>query len=172
MTKACLTLLLLATLAVSADAQFTDFPIGFDGVPRAKLKGPVRTVLTIEQRGEDIFSTVVEVYDRAGKLIETLSSNANIETHSRQLVRLGGKIIYLYDAQGRLEKELSYTPEGEYAGSEVYQYDAKNRLTGTTIHDAAGKETGKLTYTYFPERREVVATWSFYYEGRIPSRGR
>ena len=168
MTKPCLILLLLATFAVPAYAQFTDFPIGFDGVPQAKLKGPVHTVLTIEQRGEHVFGTVVEVYDRTGKLTEMLSSNANIEIHNGTLVRLGGKTIYLYDSQGRLEKELSFTPEGEYTGYEVYLYDSKNRLTGTTIYNAAGKETGKRTYTYFPEKREVLATWNFYYEGRIP----
>ena len=31
-------------------------PVGFDGVPEAKLKGPVHTVLTVEQRLEHVFS--------------------------------------------------------------------------------------------------------------------
>lgn len=168
MTKSFVVLLLLAMLAAPVYSQSTDFPIGFSGVPRAKLKGPVHTVLTIEQRGEYVFSTIVEVYDRSGRLTETLSSNANTEIHSGTLVRLGGKTIYLYDPQGRLEKELSFTPEGEYTGYEVYLYDSNNRLTGTTIYNAAGKETGKRTYTYFPEKREVLATWNFYHEGRIP----
>jgi hypothetical protein len=169
MTKLFLILLLLVMFAAPAYAQLTDFPIGFRGVPRAKLRGPVRTVLTIEQRGEHVFSTVVEVYDRTGKLTETLSSNANIEIHSGTLVRLGGKTIYHYDGQGRLERELSFTPDGKYTGSEVYLYDSSNRLAETTIYGAAGKEIGKSTYTYFPEKREVLATWNFYLDGRKPS---
>jgi hypothetical protein len=168
MYRLLILLLVLGTSSVSAPAQFTDFPIGFDGVPQAKLKGPVYTVLTIEQRGEHVFSTVVEVYDPKGRLIESMSSHAGIEIHSGTMVRLGGKTIYTYDSHERLEKELSFTPEGEYMGYEAYVYDSQNRLTGTTIYNAAGKETGKRTYAYFPDKREVVATWNFYYDGRIP----
>ena len=168
MIKLCLLFVLIGLLTKPVYSQVTDFPIGFDGVPRAKLKGPVRSVLTIEQRDEHVFSTVVETYDQQGKLIETFSSNANIEIHSGSMVRLGDKTIYTYDSQGRLAKEISFTPEGDYTGYEVYLYDPQNRLIGTTIHAAAGKETGKTTYTYFPEKREVLATWNFYYEGRIP----
>ena len=168
MIKRWLLLLVLGIFPISVYAQFTDFPIGFDGIPQAKLKGPVHTVLTIEQREEHVFSTVVEVYDPKGRVIETMSSNAGIEIHSRTMVRLGGKTIYTYDSQGRLAKELTFTPEGEYTGYEIYSYDSQHRLTGTTIYDAAGKETGKRTYTYFSDKREVVATWNFYYEGRVP----
>jgi len=168
MSRLLVLLLVVGISSVSALAQFTDFPTGIDGVPQAKLKGPVHIVLTIEQRGEHVFSTVVEVYDPKGRLIESMSSNAGIEIHSGTMVRLGGKTIYAYDSQGRLDKELSFTPEGEYTGYEVYLYDSQNRLTGTTIYDAAGKETGKRTYTSFPDKREVVATWNFYYDGRIP----
>jgi hypothetical protein len=168
MIKPCLLILLVSIVPVSAYAQLTDFPIGFDGVPRAKLKGPVHTVLTIEQRGERVFSTAVEVYDSKGRLIETMSSNAGIEIHSGTMVRLGAKTIFTYDSQGKLGKEVTFTPEGEYSGYELYIYDSKTRLIGTTIYDAAGKETGKRTYTYFPDKREVVATWNFYYDGRIP----
>jgi hypothetical protein len=167
MFKSCLLLLLLGAVSIPVSAQFTDFPIGFDGVPEAKLKGPVHTVLTIEQRQERIFSTVVEVYDLKGRLIEAMSSNAGIEIHSGKMVRLGGKAIYTYDSQDRLAKVLSFTPEGESTGYEIFSYDSQNRLTGTTIYDSAGKETGKHTYTYFPDKREVVATWDFYIEGRV-----
>ena len=116
MIKPCLLLLLLSSVPVSVHAQFSDFPIGFDGVPQAKLKGPVHTVLTNEQRGEHVFSTVVEVYDLKGRLIETMSSNAGIEIHSGTMVRLGGKTIFTYDSQGKLAKEATFTPEGEYTG--------------------------------------------------------
>jgi hypothetical protein len=167
MNKPWLLLFVLGIFPISVYAQFTDFPIGFDGVPQAKLKGPVHTVLTIEQREEHVFSTVVDVYDLKGRLIETLSSNAGIEIHSRTMVRLGGKTICIYDAQDRLAKALNFTPEGQYTSYEIYSYDSQNRLTGTTIHTAAGKETGKRTYSYFPDKREVVATWNFFYEERV-----
>jgi len=168
MIKLCLLFAVFGLLTMPVYSQTTDFPIGFSGVPQAKLKGPVRSVLTIEQRGEDVFSTVVETYDQKGKLIETFSSNAGIEIHSGTMVRLGGKTTYTYDSQERLVKAINFTIEGEYTGYEIYLYDPQNRLIGTTIHDEAGKETGKRTYSYFPEKREVVATWNFYYEGRIP----
>jgi hypothetical protein len=166
MNKPFLLLLLLGTFVTTARSQFTQFPVGFDGVPEAKLKGPVHTVLTVEQRLEHVFSSVAEVYDLNGRLLESVSTNASIEIHSGTMVRLGGKTIYRYDSQGRLEKELMFTPEGEYTQSQVFQYDSQNRLTGSTIYDADGKETGKTTYTYYPEKREVLATWDFYYEGR------
>ena len=168
MIKLCFLFVVFGLPTMPVDSQLTDFPTGYDGVPQAKLKGPVRSVLTIEQRREHILSTVVETYDQQGKRIETFSSNASIEIHRGSMVRLGGKTIYTYDSQGRLAKEISFTPEGEYTGYEIYLYDSQNRLIGTTIHDASGKETGKRTYNYFPEKREVLATWNFYYEGRIP----
>ncbi len=146
MIKSCLLLLLLSSVPVPVHAQFSDFPIGFDGVPQAKLKGQVHTVLTIEQRGEHVFSTIVESYDLKGRLIETMSSNAGIEIHSGTMVRLGGKAIFTYDSQGRLAKEATFTPHGKYTGYELYKYDSKNRLVGTTIHDTAGKQIGKRSY--------------------------
>lgn len=159
-------LLFLVVLSLPSYAQVTDFPAGFSAVPKAKLKGAVHTVLTIEQREEKVFSTVVEVYDLKGRLIESLSSNAGIEIHSRSMVRLGGKTLYIYDANGRLAKEKRFTPEGQYAGYETYIYDSKNRLIGSRIYNTDGKETGYQAYTYFPEKREVVVTWDFYPEGR------
>ena len=162
-------LLLMIVLSMQASAQTTDFPIGFSGVPEAKLKGAVHTILTIEQRGEKVFSTIVEIYDLNGRLIESMSSNAGIEIHSGAMVRLGGKTFYSYDANGTLIKEKTFTPEGQYTGYETYIYDFKNRLTGTRIYNADGKETGYRTYTYSPEKREVVATWNFYPDGRKTS---
>lgn len=168
MIKPCLLSLLLSIVSISVQAQFSHFPIGFDGVPETRLKGPVHTVLTIEQRGERVFSTGVEVYDLKGRLIETMNSYAAIEIHSGTMVRNGGKTVFIYDSEGKLTKEVTFTPEGEYTGYELYIYDSKTRLIGTTIYDAAHKETGKRTYTYFPDKQEVVATWNFYYDGRIP----
>ena len=166
MNKIGLLLLLLVVPSMQTSAQATDFPVGFSGKPEAKLKGAVHTVLTIEQRGEKVFSTVVEIYDLNGRLIESVSSNAGIEIHSGTMVRLGGKTLYSYDASGKLIKERTFTPEGTYTGYETYSYDSKDRLTGTRIHNADGKETGYRTYNYFPEKREVVAAWDFYPDGR------
>ena len=144
---------------------FTDFPSGASGVPLAKLKGAVHTVLTIEQRGEKVFGTTVEIYDKRDKLIETMGSNAGFEIHSGKLIRLGGKTIYFYDNDGKLFNEMNYSPEGRLTGYENYFYDEKNRLKETLIYDSKGEETGKRTFTYFPEKREVIATWNFYYNG-------
>lgn len=164
-------LLALATSATAAaqtpGADPWDFPTGFSGRPQSKLKGRVRTVLTIEQRDEKVFSTVVEVYDAQGRLTETLSSNAGIEVHSGTMVRLGAKSTYAYDAAGRLLRQNNFSPEGRYTGFETYTYDAQGRLTGSTMYNRDGKETGQQTYTYSAKRREVVATWNFYYDGRV-----
>jgi hypothetical protein len=161
-------LFIVALASVGSSAQISDFPIGISGIPRDKLKGPVHTVLTIEQREEWVYSTTVDTYDSSGRLLETLSSNANIEVHSRTLVRLGGKTIYIHDTQGKLAKRKNFSPEGRYTGYETYIYDSQNRLIETRLYNPSDKETGKRTYTYFPERHEVLATWNFYYDGRIP----
>ena len=168
MKRIGLSFLLIAFFSLTAWSQNTQFPIGISGFPRAKLKGPVKTVLTVQQRDDYVFETMVEPYDRQGRLVGAVSSNAHIEVHSRTLVRLGGKKFYSYDSQGRLAKTKHFSPEGRYGQSEVFTYDNQNRLIGTTIYDANGKETGKRTYTYFPDKREVLATWNFYYDGRIP----
>jgi hypothetical protein len=168
MSKFAFLFFLILAYSTQVSAQSTDFPTGMSGVPKAKLKGAVHTVLTIEQRGEHVFRTTVEIYDLNGRLTEEMYSNASIEVHSGSLVRLGGKTTYTYDAKGKLLKEKRFTPEGRYSSYETYIYDIQNRLIETRIYNRDGKETGKTTYTYFPEKREVLATWSFYYDGRIP----
>lgn len=166
MNKVPFLVFLILGISIQNFAQLTDFPTGMNGVPRAKLKGKVHTVLTIEQRGEHVFSTTVETYDLNQRLVERLNSNSNIEHHSRSLVRLGGKTVYIYDAGGKLVKEKRYSPESEFTGYETYVYDAQHRLTEEQYFDSENKETGKKTYAYFPEKREVLVTWSFYFDGR------
>jgi hypothetical protein len=160
MRKISFILLLFIAFSINASAQFTDFPAGYSAVPKIKLKGAVHTVLTIEQRGEHVFETYVEVYDKSGRLIEKLNSNANIEIHSNELVRLGGKTIFTYDLSGKLIKEKYFTPEGEYHGYSTYIYDSKNLLVEDVNFDIKGKERGKTIYTYFPDKREVEVKWS------------
>ncbi len=160
-------LFLIIALTVQATAQLIYFPTGVIKKPKTKLKGAVHTVLTIEQRGEYVFSTVVEVYDLKGRLTETMNSNANIEIHSGNLVRLGDKTIYAFDASGKLVKANEFTPEGQFTGYETFTFDAKNRLTENILFNRDNKERGRRVYAYFPERREIVATVSYDYGGRI-----
>jgi hypothetical protein len=160
MRKIIFILFLLTTFSLNVFTQWMDFPAGYSAVPKTKFKGAVHTVLTIEQRGKYVFETEVEVYDKNGKLIETLKSNANIETHSGKLVRLGGKKTFTYDSSGKLVKEKYFSPEGDYYGYTTYRYDSKNFLIEKVTFDVKGKETGKTTYIYFPERREVEVKWS------------
>jgi YD repeat-containing protein len=160
-------LFLIIALTVQATAQLIYFPTGVIEKPKTKLKGAVHTVLTIEQRGEYVFSTVVEVYDLKGRLTETMNSNANIEIHSGNLVRLGDKTIYAFDASGKLVKANEFTPEGQFTGYETFTFDAKNRLTENILFNRDNKERGRRVYAYFPERREIVATVSYDYGGRI-----
>lgn len=155
----------LALVAISASAQFGDYPAGYDNKPKDLLKGPVHTVLTIEQRDEHVFSTTVEVYDDKGRFGETLSSNANIEVHSGKLYRLGGKSIYLYDGSGKLSKVNRFNPQGEASGYELYKYDNKGRLIESNIFNSEGKDVGYKKYLFSSDKREVEAVWSFYEPG-------
>ena len=161
MRKGIFLLVLFIAFSINASAQFADFPAGYSAIPKIKLKGIVHTVLTIEQRSEYVFETYVEVYDKNGRLIEGLRSNANIEEHSNELFRSGGKSIYIYDSSDKLVKEKYFEPDGEYTGYLTYIYDSKNFLVEEVRFDAKGKETSwKTTYTYFPEKREVEVKWS------------
>ena len=159
MSKISFILCLFMAFPINVFAQFTDFPAGYSAVPKTKMKGAVHTVLTIQQRGEHVFETEVEVYDRNGRLIESLSSNASIETHSDKLVRLGGKSTFAYDTAGKLIRAKHFTPEGENWGYRDYIYDKESRLV-EDISYARGKEDWRTTYTYFPEKREVEVKWS------------
>lgn len=159
MRKTNFILLLFIAYSIQASAQWIDFPAGYSAIPTTKLKGAVHTILTIEQRDEHVFMTDVEVYDKSGRLIESLNSNANIEVHSGKLVRLGGKSLFTYDSSGRLIKEKSFTPEGEYFGYTTYIYNSKNFLVEKINFDVKGKETNKTTYTYYPEKRQVEVKW-------------
>jgi hypothetical protein len=165
--KHCLPILLIIFFATSVLAQVNDFPIGISGVPQAKLKGPVKTVLTVEQRADYVFKTIVDSYDRQGRLVESVDSNAHIEVHSGTLVRLGGKIFYFYDLQGRPANAKHYFPDGKFVQLEVFAYDKSGRLTETTYYDSNNNETAKRTYTYSADKREVIATWELHYDGQV-----
>lgn len=156
------TFVLLAFLPGVLGAQtFVNFPAGYDGLPEQALKGPIHTVLTIEQSGNQIFSTVVEVYDEKGRRTESLNSNAGVEIHSGTMVRLGGKTTYIYNASGQLIRTNSLSPEGEMSGYTLNKYDEKGRLVETSLFDSKGKSTGWERYAYDADKREVAASWLF-----------
>jgi hypothetical protein len=158
-------LLVLIGAAVSAQGQtpFIDFPAGSSGTPKPALKGRVHVVLTTEQRDEYVFSTTTEVYDEKGRIIELLSTNANIETHSQTLIRLGSKRTYIYASSGELSRVNKFHPDGTMWGYDVYKYDDKRRLIEIAIFDKDGKSGGWHRYSYDPEKKEVEATWLFVY---------
>jgi hypothetical protein len=164
MNKYVFLFLLIFVFSFQISAQTIEYPWRPSSTPSAKLKGAVRTVLTIEQRDERVFSTTVEFYDLNGRLIEMLSSNANIEVHSGRLFRLGGKSIFSYDASGKLIKVRHFEPEGEYTGYTSYIYDSKNRLIEEVGYDTKNKIRNKTTYDYFPEKHMVEATWQVFYD--------
>ena len=164
MSKFSFLFLLVFVSSTQIFAQIIEYPWRPYATPEAKLKGAVHTILTIEQREERVFSTVVEIYDLKGKLIETVSSNANIEIHSGRLYRLGGKSIFSYDASGKLVKAKHFEPEGEFTGYTSYIYDSKNRLIEEIGYNTKDKIRNKTTYAYFPEKRSVEVTWQVFYD--------
>jgi len=161
MKKTLLFLACALVFALHASGQFIDYPAGYDGKPEARLKGPVHTVLTIEQREEHVFATTVETYDEKGRLIESLSSNANTEVHSGQLVRLGGKTTYIFDSSGRAIRRSHFDPEGDLTGYDTKTYDKEGRLIEESLFDKDGKDRGYTRYTYASDKREVELTWLF-----------
>lgn len=159
-------LIVITTISVSVVTRsqtFVDFPAGYSNKPSSRLKGPIHTVLTTEQRDEHVFSTTVEVYDEKGRITESLVTNANIEVHSQQLVRLGGKATFIYDSSGKLVRENNLDPEGKLYQYELYRYDDQSRLVEKTIFNAAGVGRGWHRYAYSPEKREVEVSWVFIY---------
>ena len=159
MKKVAFILLLISVVSMQVSAQWTDFPAGYSSIPKTAFKGAVHSILTIKQRGEYVFETDVEVYDKNGRLTETLNSNANIEVHSQSLVRLGGKEVFSYDSSGRLEKSKYFTSEGKYSGYTTYIYDSNNLLTEEVSYGVSGKESFKTTYTYSLDKQQVEVKW-------------
>ena len=158
----------VASASVVSAQTFVDFPVGYGNVPEQAMKGPVHTVLTIEQRDEHVFRTEVALYDEKGRITEQLSSNANIEVHSGKLVRLGGKTTYNYNSSGQAFRGNNFTVAGELISYDLRKYDAKERLVEVSLFDAAGRSRGWKRYTYAPDRKEVEATWHFIYPPEPP----
>ena len=158
----------VALSSVVCAQTFVDFPAGYGNVPEQAIKGPVHTVLTIEQRDEHVFSTEVALYDENGRITERLSSNANIEVHSGKLVRLGGKTTYNYNASGLAFRANTFTVAGELSSYDLRQYDAKERLLEVSLFDALGRSRGWTRYSYASDKKEVEATWHFVFPPEPP----
>jgi len=167
MSKFLFLFLLFFLFSIQLFAQIIEYPWRPLSIPSAKLKGAVHTVLTIEQRGERVFGTIVEVYDLKGKLTETMGSNASIEIHSGQLLRGGGKRFFSYDASGKLIKEKYFEPEGNFWSYTSYIYDSKNRLIAEIEYDTKDKIRSKTSYAHFPEKRVVEITGQVVDEGSL-----
>lgn len=167
MVKYILLFLLVSVFSLKGLAQIIEYPWRPLSVPSAKLKGAVHTVLTIEQRGDRVFGTTVEVYDLKSKLIERMSSNAGIEIHSGLLFRGGGKSIFSYDASGKLIKKKYFEPAGNLFSYTSYIYDSKNRLIAEIEYDTKHKIRNKTSYAHFPEKRAVEITWQVDDQGSL-----
>jgi YD repeat-containing protein len=141
--------------------NFIEFPVLGDGIPTEAVKGPVHTVLTIKQKGEYVFDTTVVIYDKKGRIVESLSSNANIEDHSGELVRGGGKEINTYDGTGKVVRVSKFEPGGELLAFDRYIYDDKGRLIEITFFNAKGESTGWERINYSPNKKELEVTWIY-----------
>ena len=128
----------------------------------------VRTVLSVEKREEMSFGTTVTTYDTRGRLIESLSHRSDREIHSGQIVRLDSKIIYVYDRQGKLLKQVRYSLERPGAGRDAvtFVYDENGRLREQTVL-SDGKPFLKTVFDYEPEKRTVTGSTTTYFEGRV-----
>lgn len=161
-------LLVLADVG-SADAQLRDFPVawnGWESRTEPKLAGHVNTVLTTEQRGDEVFGTWVETYDLSGRKLTYLYQNAGVEReHSGSMVRLGSKSVYIYDSGGRLEGVVEYTVEGLLSRDYKFRYDGSGRLVESRAFEG-GKMSRQTLYIHSPEKREVEIKNTFYHEGR------
>lgn len=58
------------------------------------------------------------------------------------------KYVYVYNKQGNLLEESSYTGKGELLDSTAYTYDNKGKLTGVKMYNGSGKLMNIATFTF------------------------
>lgn len=154
--------LFLIALPVFVLAQTYEFPndlIGFNKIPEVEKRQGIRSIIYTKQRGEYVFDTKAELFDASGRKIEELSQSASIEIHSGQLVRLGGKKIYVYDSRRKLGKIIGYDIEGTKSYTEIFNYDEKGLLTGTATYDWKGEKYNETKYTRNANNRNIEVVW-------------
>ena len=130
---------------------------------QSRLKGRVRTVLTVVKRDEGgyarTFSTATRSFDIEGAAIEDLYHNADIELHSRKLVRLDHSTIYSYDRKRRLSRISEYDPDGSLRYRRVFSYDEKGRPSEQAHYDGETRLIAKQGYLYDLEKRTTIVTY-------------
>jgi hypothetical protein len=136
--------------------------------PAELIVGPVRSVLAVEKREEYSFGTTVDLYNTQRQKIESMGHSSNREVHSGQIVRLDSRYIYVYDAQGRLTKQIRSgleNPEQTYDAI-TYKYDANGLLIEETVLNG-NKPFLKTSFSYEPVKRSVVALTTTYVDDRV-----
>jgi hypothetical protein len=157
---------LIIAFSIHAPAQRIDTPQLCCRISDSKPKGAVHTILTIEQNGEEVLHTWVEVFDKSGQLVEQIVSGAGIDIHSGRISSGGHKSFFNYDTTGRLISEKHFWLEGNFAGHKIYSYDEKNRLIKVIEYDSKGEISYSRSYKYFPEKREILEMLITNYKGR------
>lgn len=135
--------------------------------PKESVVGPVRTLLFVEKREEEPFDTVVETYT-AGKRLESIAHSSRREVHSGQIVRLDSKTVYIYDAKGRLIREVRYSLEKPGESSDVvkYQYSDEGRLIEELVLHG-DKPFLRTAFSYDPAKKTITALTTSYVDGRV-----
>jgi hypothetical protein len=136
--------------------------------PADPIMGSVRSVLAVEKRDEYPFDTTVDLYNQQGQKVESVTHSSNREVHSGQIVRLDSRLLYTFDAQGRLIKQVSCAidnPEERY-DAVTYKYDSNSLLIEETVMSGE-KPFLKTVFSYEPSKRTVTALTTTYVEGRV-----
>lgn len=161
-------IIIFVLMVLQTNAQDINFPtelLGYRAKPASPLSGEVKTVLTISYKGKDVLNTTVEAYSPEKKKQEFVFQNADIEIHTKQMVSLARKDIYIYDSKsGNLSKILFYKATGEFLDQTTFSYDNKGRLFEEIGYSNDNKILSKKTFVYDSEKREVTATHITYYK--------
>jgi hypothetical protein len=130
---------------------------------QSRLKGLIRTVLTVEKSDEGGYartlSTATRGFDIEGAAIEDLYHYADIELHTGKLVRLDYSTIFSYDSKHRLSRISEYDPDGSLRYRRVFSYDEKGRPSEQTHYEGETKPIGKQGYLYDIEKRTTTVTY-------------
>jgi len=160
-------LLVFLFFCISASSQTYEFPdklIGFGRIPEIEKPKGIRSIIFTEQRDEHVFKSGVETFDKNNRKKEVLSQFASIEIHSGKLMRLGEREIYFYDSSGKLDKTVTYSPEGIKGFTENFKYDGKNMLVEQILYTAKGEIYREIRYIRNPNKREIEVVGAIHHE--------
>jgi hypothetical protein len=136
--------------------------------PSDTVTGSVRSVLAVEKRDEYPFDTTVDLYNPQRQKVESMAHSSNREVHSGQIVRLDSRYLYIYDAQGRLIKQVRFGLENPERRNDaiIYKYDSNGLLIEETVLNGE-KPFLKTSFSYEPVKRTVTALTTTYVEDRV-----